>query len=141
VRSDERGYASLLVIGFTLIALGVAGIAIDGTRAFLLRRSLQNAADAAALAGASEIDRDRYYLSSGAEVTLDPERARARAGEWLSLRALDAEARIEADEASIRIDLLGDTDTTFLRAIGIRSIPVGVRSVARPLAAEVAAVP
>jgi hypothetical protein len=134
VSRDERGYASILMVGFTLIALGVAGLAVDGTRAFLFRRSLQNAADAAALAGASEIDRQSYYVSSGRDIALDPEEARGQAGDWLGMRSLDARAAIDADDEALRVVLRGEVETTFLRVIGVTEVPVAVESVARPVA-------
>ena len=133
---EEAGYASVLVLGFTLIAIGVAGLAIDGTRAFLYRRSLQNAADAAALAGASEVDRQSYYASAGRLVELDPTAARAKAAEWLGLRGLDTKAQIDANEESVQVVLRGEVDTTFLRVLGISGMPVGAESLARPLSGE-----
>jgi hypothetical protein len=132
----EAGYASILVLGFTLIAIGVAGIAIDATRAFLYRRSLQNAADAAALAGASEVDRKSYYASAGLTVELDPTAARARAAEWLGLRGLEVGAQIDATDENVRVVLSGEIDTTFLRVLGITGMPVGAESLARPLSGE-----
>ena len=133
---DEGGYASILILGFTLIAIGVAGIAIDGTRAFLHRRSLQNAADAAALAGASEVDRQSYYGSAGHRVELDPTAARAKAAEWLGLRGLEVDAQIDATEDNVRVVLKGEIESTFLRVLGISELPVGAESLASPLSSE-----
>ena len=135
-RSNESGYASILVLGFTLIAIGVAGVAIDGTRAFLYRQSIQNAADAAALAGASEVDRQSYYASSGRDLKLDPAAARSKAAEWLGLRGIDAAIQIETSEDNVRVILRSQIDTTFLRVIGVGSVPVGVESLARPIAGD-----
>ena len=132
-RKEEDGYASLLVLGFTMIAIAVAGLTIDGTRAFLFRRSLQNAADAAALAGASEVDRQTYYRSAGRQVILDPSAAEARSRHWLGLRGLDADATIAASDDRVTVVLRGSVDTTFLRVIGISTLPVGVESLARPM--------
>jgi hypothetical protein len=56
--SDERGQIAVLALGLALVVFAIAGLAVDGTRAFLARRSLQNLADAAALAGAGELDTD-----------------------------------------------------------------------------------
>jgi len=44
-RADETGQVIVLALGLTLVAFAVAGIAVDGTRVFLARRSLQNLAD------------------------------------------------------------------------------------------------
>ena len=129
----ERGFASVLVLGLTMVALGVAGLAIDGTRAFIFRRTLQNAADAAALAGASEIDRTALYASGGRTIVLDPDFARATVREWLARRGLRTEAGMVTEEDAIRVVLVGEVETTFLRVIGVRDIPVRVEAVARPV--------
>lgn len=51
----ERGQA-VVVVAIALVALlAMAGLAIDGGRLFALRRTAQNAADAAALAGTREL--------------------------------------------------------------------------------------
>lgn len=131
---DECGYASILVLGFALIAIAVTGVAIDGTRAFLFRRSLQNSADAAALAGASEIDRRMYYESEGRAVTIDPQRAEARAAEWLQRRGIGASAGISTTDRSVRVVLRAELEMTFLRVIGLSSTRVGAESTAEPRA-------
>jgi hypothetical protein len=132
-RADERGYATVFVLGLALVAIAVSGVAIDGTRAFLLRRSLQNAADSAALAAASEIDRAAYYSSGGTEVQIDPPAARARAAEWLGRRGVDAAAVVQADGEGVRVTLRGSVETTFLRVLGVGSVPVAADSTARPM--------
>lgn len=131
-RRDERGYASILVLGFTLVAIAVTGLAVDGTRAFLFRRSLQNAADAAALAAASEIDRSAYYSSGGGAVAIDPERARATAEQWLARRAIGVRAGVTATERNVQVVLRGELEMTFLRVLGIDSAPVAAESTAEP---------
>jgi Flp pilus assembly protein TadG len=56
LRKDEGGsiwIQTILVIGITL---GLTGLAVDGTRYYMLHSDLQDLADAAALAGAKELD-------------------------------------------------------------------------------------
>jgi len=54
-RDKERGQA-LIVLAFALLALAAfAGLAIDGGRLYAQRRQTQNAADAAAMAGAGTL--------------------------------------------------------------------------------------
>jgi uncharacterized membrane protein len=53
----EHGQTTVLVVGLALVVFAVTGLAVDGTRAFLLRRTLQNVADASAVAAAGEISR------------------------------------------------------------------------------------
>ena len=133
MNGTESGQVSVFVIGVALVCFAIAGIAVDGTRAFLYRRTLQNAADAAALAGASEID-SRAYYSNRDEVVLDDRRARTAALEWLARRALPVAADVSATTALVRVGLEGRVSTTFLGLIGITDLPVAAESSAEPLA-------
>jgi uncharacterized membrane protein len=131
----ESGQVSVFVIGAALVCFAIAGIAVDGTRAFLYRRTLQNAADAAALAGASEIDTSTYY-SGRDEIVLDDAGARDAAMQWLARRGLAVEAAVSATPAVVRVGLRGRLGTTFLGLIGISDLPVAAESVAEPLPFE-----
>jgi len=132
VNDSQSGQVSVFVIGAALICFAVAGIAVDGTRAFLYRRTLQNAADAAALAGASEIDRRAYY-STRNEIELHNSGARAAALQWLARRGLPVDADVSATPAVVRVGLRGRLRTTFLGLIGISDLPVAAASAAEPL--------
>ena len=70
---DERGVVLIWVTFFLLFTLGITALGIDGAKLMATRTQLQNAADAAALAGASAID-----METG---TLLPDTARVRATE------------------------------------------------------------
>lgn len=122
-----------MAIGAALVAFAVAGVAVDGTRAFLFRRSLQNAADAAALAGASEIDVETFYARGGARAVLDPAAARATASDWLRRRGLDAVAEVDADDGAVEVALRGRIGTTLLALVGIDDVPVAAAAHAEPL--------
>src|ERR1700743_777722 len=54
-RRNEEGQALILVGVMLALMVGVAAVVIDGSNAFVQRQSLQNAADAAALAAAQEL--------------------------------------------------------------------------------------
>jgi hypothetical protein len=131
---SQSGQVTILILGLALVCMAIAGIAVDGTRAFLYRRTLQSAADASALAGAAEIDRSRYYSTGGRAITLQLNQARSAAGRWLSARGLPARAAIEADSSAVRVTLRGEVATTFLNLIGVGQLPVVVESVAEPVA-------
>lgn len=134
VGGSQSGQVTILILGLALVCVAIAGIAIDGTRAFLYRRTLQSAADASALAGAAEIDRSQYYSTGGRVVTLQLDQARHAAERWLSARGLPARARIDADGSAVRVTLHGEVTTTFLNLIGVGQLPVAVESVAEPIA-------
>jgi Flp pilus assembly protein TadG len=128
----ERGQVTVMALGLALVAFAVAGLATDGTRAFLARRALQNAADSAALAAASELDTDAYYESGGSQAVLDPARARGVALEWLGRRGLDARPAIAATSSHVTVSLRDSVRTAFLGLVGIERIPVAAVATARP---------
>ena len=55
VEREKKGQALVLVALILVALIALAGLAIDGGRLYALRRQVQNAADAAALAGAREL--------------------------------------------------------------------------------------
>lgn len=130
---SQSGQMSILALGLAMLLFAVAGVAVDGTRAFLFRRSLQNAADASALAGAGEVDVDAYYETAGREVILEPLAARRAALEWLARRSLPAQAAIAADPNGLRVRLKGRIDTSFLALIGMQSIEIAAEAAAEPV--------
>lgn len=134
---DERGQVVPLTLGLFLLTLAIAGLAVDGTRAFLYRRTLQNAADSAALAGASAIARDDYYRSGGSTVALAPGAARSAALEWVARRGLRVAAEVAVDREAVTVILRGAIPTSFLRSIGVERMRVAVEARAGPVAGEV----
>jgi hypothetical protein len=134
MKTDQSGQVTVLVLGLALVTFAVAGLAVDGTRAFLLRRTLQNAADSSALAAAGELDRRGYYAGSGHETELDPGRARVMAVRWLTTRGIKAGFTIGAEPEGVRVRLRSRMPTSFLGLVGIRSVTVAVEAVAEPLA-------
>ena len=81
-RQDD-GQLLPLILLYTLIAVVLVGIVVDTSRAFLQRRSLAAAADAAASTGANALDLEEFY-------------ARGGAGERLPLDAAEVETAVQA---------------------------------------------
>lgn len=129
----ERGQVTVLALGLVILTFAVSGLAVDGTRAFLLRRTLQNAADAASLAGTGELNAGTYYGTGGKSLLLDPEASRRTALDLLRSRGIGAEARIQATTASVVVTLRSEATTMFLRLVGVDSIPVSARSRSAPV--------
>jgi hypothetical protein len=131
---SERGQVTVLALGLAILGLAIAGLAVDGTKAWLLRRTLQNAADSAGLAAAGELDETAFYRSGGNVLQLDPERAAATAGDYLAMRGVEADVSITVeDEEEVRIVLRGKADTLFLALIGISKVPVAIESASLPV--------
>src|SRR5690349_16034065 len=66
-RRDQRGQASLLVVGFFLVIALTVGVVVDASAAYLQRQGLSNLADAAALAAADQVMAHRVYGGDVAE--------------------------------------------------------------------------
>ena len=124
---------TILALGLALAMFSVAGLAVDGTRAFLARRALQNSADAAALAGAGSLDVRSVYTRGAGDVDLDPAAARHEALAWLEQRGLEATPEIVAGRDEIVVSLRAEVATSWLGLVGIDRIPVAVRAAAQPL--------
>jgi Flp pilus assembly protein TadG len=131
VKGDE-GQVSVLALGLAVISFAVAGLATDGTRAFLHRRMLQNAADSSVLAAASELDATTYYSSGGRRVVLDELAAQRVAAGWLARRGLRVRASVTVTRSGVTVALRDEIATTFLGLVGIRAVPVAVAASAEP---------
>jgi Flp pilus assembly protein TadG len=70
-RRDEQGFSIVMVAVLMVAMLAIAGLAIDGGQAYSDRRQMQNAADAAALAGARSLEKARFSGGSTASVNSD----------------------------------------------------------------------
>ncbi len=66
---SQRGQAIILVAVMLGVVVGMAALAIDGSRAYALRRDMQNAVDSAALAAADNYQRTVSYSSGEAAAT------------------------------------------------------------------------
>ena len=113
---DDRGLAAV-VFAMTLPAvLGMCAVVVDGTRLFVERRELQNAADAAALAAA-------VYLPSSDPVILQRARDEAIAFAALNGFVIDggdidftSDAEVN-DRVTVRTS--GDVTFTFAKGLGL----------------------
>ena len=63
-RETQRGQAIVLIAIMIAVLVGMAALAIDGSRAYTLRRNLQAAVDAAALAAADKLQQTANYTTA-----------------------------------------------------------------------------
>ena len=131
---DERGQASVLLIGVLMIGLMFVGLAVDGARMFTARRDLQNVADSAALAGASSLDEAQYRTSAGLDVRLDPVAARRAVDEVLAGSSLPASVRVDVEVADDRVDvrIVRPVRPLFLGLVGMGPQRIGAHASASP---------
>jgi len=131
--NSESGQVTIMALGLAMMSLSIAGLAVDGTKAFLLRRTLQNAADSATLAASGEVSRSELYRSGGRALALSPDDAARTARNYLALRSIDARVAIEVDDDDVRLVVRGSADTLFFALVGISDVPVAVESNASPV--------
>jgi len=93
-RRDERGQATLLIVGFAVVLAMVVALVVDSTAAYLQRQGLDTLADGAALSGADLGATGRDVYEGGVPPdTLALTRAQARAAVGAYLQQAGAYAR------------------------------------------------
>jgi Flp pilus assembly protein TadG len=132
---NQRGQVTVMVAGLALICFALAGLAVDATRAFLFRRTLQNGADASALAGAAELD-EATFRGAGGRISVAQRAAETMAIAYVRQRRLPVRAEVEAAGDGVRVLLRGEVSTTLLGLVGIDDLPVSAVAEATPLAGE-----
>jgi len=129
LRGDESGQIIVLVAILMVGLVAVVGLVTDGGLVFSQRRDLQNAADAAALAGAMQIDESAYRASSA--VVLDERAARQAAVEYLEAEG-DITYVVVVRPARVEVSVSRRASTGFLQVIGIDSFEISAGASAAP---------
>ncbi len=107
---NDRGTFTIWAIGLCLTLFLLAGISVDVWRAFDARRALNEIADTAARAGASEINvRERQLYG---RVVLDPSHAHVAASESIidnaalqSVSVTDSDVEIDSDINEVSVEV------------------------------------
>ncbi len=101
---DERGTATLLIIGFALVLLMMAAVVTDASAAYLQRQGLDTLADGAALtaADAGASGSVAYGDGLGDDLVLDDAVARAAVADYL--RRVGAFDRYPGLTAQVSVD-------------------------------------
>jgi Flp pilus assembly protein TadG len=117
---DERGSASVLVLGLSLALLIAVGFAVDGTRKGLAYSQATAIAEEAARAGAQALL--ARSLADGTDATVEPMTAEAEAQRYLATAGATGTAR--ADDHQVVVDTVVTRTTIFLGSIGIAEFTV-----------------
>src|SRR5215510_12788295 len=130
---SPRGSVTLWLLSCCILVLALGGLSVDVWRAFSARRSLASAADAAALAGASAIDEDRYRADANVVLVRDVAAARARASllDQLDTAAMRS-AVVFVDDDTVTVTVEGHVAFSLLRLVGQGGFPVAITSTATP---------
>lgn len=131
-RPDESGFAALWFIGLVLGFMIISGVGLDLWRIYSDRAGMAAAVDAAADAGAAQVDEDAFRSGS---IALDPARAEDAARQNLATQG-DARRLSATDISAVpqRITVRGEgfVQLTLLRIIVPDPIRVEVTAVAEP---------
>lgn len=130
--SNEEGQVTLLALGLCIVTIAVAGLAVDGARVWLYKRTLQATVDAAAASGASGLDVASLYAGGALSAQLDPDEARRRAASLISRRGLAGTVQVATEAGRVRVALHSKIETSFLSLVGIGHLPVTAEAVAQP---------
>lgn len=133
-RPRDKGATGQALVWVAVLAplfCAVVGLAIDGGIVLAARRDAQNAADAAARAGAMQIDITTYRATAGTWVQLDPAQAGAAARSSLAAEGW-GDASVAASVQSVVVTTRRTVPLGFLRLIGIESASVGATARAAP---------
>ncbi len=99
---------------------------------FARHRELQATADAAARAGAAQLDEGVYRASNGRIAQLNPAHARQAARGYLQATGFGGQAEVSADAGSVRVALTEAMRAPIFGALSGGDVQLAVRSLARP---------
>ena len=127
---DNEGGQIIVLVAILMVGLvAVVGLVTDGGLVFSQRRDLQNVADAAALAGAMQIDQDAYRASGA--VALDEPAARQAAEEYLAAES-NISYSVLVRPARVEVSVSRHASTGFLKVIGIDGFEISANASAEP---------
>lgn len=134
-RKNDAGQVTILVLGLAMVAFAATGLAVDGTRAFILRRSLQGTADSAATAAAATLDRNSLYEDG---LSIDARSAESVARGMLQRRSLpdSTTVRLRVSATEVELTLRSEMPTSFLGLVGFDRVAVAVVAEAAPFASD-----
>ena len=101
----QGGQIAVLTVVMVLALLAVLGLVADGGLVFARHRELQATADAAARAGAAQLDDAAYRASDGRIARLDPAHARAAAAQHLRAAGFTGHTEISATAGQVSVRL------------------------------------
>lgn len=140
LRCEEDGQLLLLVLAYAVIAGLLVTVVVDVSQAYLYRRSLLAAADAAALSAANQPDLARVYTGEGSALPLSEQRSRAAVTQYVQDGELPARFDdfevfdVDSDGVSVTVTLRAVVHLPFVNLVSSRwrgGYPVQARATAR----------
>jgi Flp pilus assembly protein TadG len=131
VKQRTPAQATVFFVVMLPLFLAVAGLALDASNLFVQRTQLQAIADAAARAGAIQVDEAGLYSRADGVVRLDPTAAREAAMYYAMYNGALAED-VQADQSSVYVRMSRQVPTVFLRIVRITTMRIQAEATARP---------
>jgi uncharacterized membrane protein len=128
----EGGQILVLTVVVALGLLATLGLVADGGLLVARHRELQNLTDAAARAGAGQLDAATFRSSGGQLVLLDPAQAQAAARRQLRAAGFTGQIRVAATTTQVTVVVEEAIRTPILASILPGQVRLTVRAVARP---------
>jgi len=116
----DAGQVTPFAVLMTIALLAVAGLVLDAGLALSEKVRALDIAQAAARAGAQELDLYMYRTSNVAE--LDPDRAASAARAWLTSARVEGDAT--ATVTTVTVTVRRTSNTQLLRIVGVRQLHV-----------------
>lgn len=127
---DDRGAATVFVIGMSIVLLALAGLVVDGGLAINARQRVADDVEQAARAGAQEID--VATLRASGTITLNQSAAQLAAEQFLVQRGYaSSEISVSITGTTVTAGAAQQIPTTLLQLIFIRSFHVSAQAQAR----------
>jgi Flp pilus assembly protein TadG len=123
---DDAGRVTAFATVIAIALFAVAGLVLDAGLALSAKVQALDIAQAAARAGAQQLDLNLYRISSQAQ--LDPQRAASAANAWLSAARADGDAT--ATTTAVTVTVRRTTDTQLLHLVGVRQLHVSASATA-----------
>jgi len=129
--SDERGAASIFVLGMSVVLMVCAGLVVDGGLAINARMRVADDAEQASRVGADSINLD--ILRAGGGVVIDPGLAAQRSADYLSSRGYSpGQYSLDVQGETVSVTVHDTTNTMILGLVGIDTYDVQAAASATP---------
>jgi hypothetical protein len=126
---DDSGQVTPFVVVLTVALIAFAGLVLDAGVALSAKVQALDAAQAAARAGAQQLNLTVYRTSNIAQ--LDPPRAEAAARGWL--QAANLQGTVTATTTTVTVTVQRTSHTQLLQLVGVRSLNVSATATATAL--------
>ena len=123
--AGDDGQLTILLIGLLVLVMMVLALGWDVGNWLIGRRALNDAADGAAIAAASDLDRERFYSTGGGDVRLASAVATRTVADYAERSGIDgmagsAEVDVDPDgRARVTVRATAPAVTTFLHFLGL----------------------